>query len=146
MKSYIPGTGRAAQVGGEPAEQFPTETLPAAELPADAGDSLMLPVADDEPFVPKSRYVMGRSTKVLVCVVLVAAGMFTGSAIQKQIDAGTRGPRTNFGTVQGPGAGTGTGSGSPTPGQGRRGGGTAGTAGGAGSGAPTTAPSAGTGQ
>jgi hypothetical protein len=144
MKSYIPGTHRAARVGVESAEQFPTEALPAAEPPADAGDSLILPAADDEPFVPKSRYVMGRSTKVLACVVLVAAGAFAGSAIQKQIDAGTRASRSTFGTVQGPGAGTGTGN--PTPGQGRRSGGTAGGAGGAGAGAPTPAPTAGPGQ
>ncbi|MCX6499827.1 MAG: hypothetical protein NTU93_13685 [Arthrobacter sp.] len=148
MKTSIPGTRRAAPGNGDSAEQFPTEALPATELPPGDGETLMLPVADDEPFIPKSRYVMGRSTKVLVCVVLVAAGMFTGSAIQKQIDAGTRASRGNFGTVQGPGAGTGTGSVSPTPGQGRRSGGTAG--GGAGGGAvgsggsvaPTAVPSA----
>ncbi|SDP73138.1 hypothetical protein SAMN04487914_13130 [Arthrobacter sp. ok909] len=112
----------------------------AAEQPAEASDNPELPGADEEPFIPKSKYVMGRSTKVLACVVLVAAGMFTGSAIQKQIDAGTRGSRSNFGNFQGPGAGTGTGSGNFSPGQGRRGGGTAGgaagggTAGGAGAG------------
>ena len=114
--------------GGPP---FVPEVDDAAVTP-DAEDA-----ADDEPFVPKSRYVMGRSTKALVCVALVAGGMFAGSAVQKQIDAGTRASRGNFGTVQNPGAGTGNGTGNATPGQGRRGGGTAG----GGAGAPSTAPS-----
>jgi len=115
-----------------------TEALPAA-LPAAAPE---LPDAADEPFVPRSRYVMGRSTKILVCVALVAGGMFAGSAVQKQIDAGNRSQRANFGTFQNGGnAGSqnGGGTGSTTPGQGRRGGqagtgGTTGTAGGSGTG------------
>jgi hypothetical protein len=107
--------------------------------------------AEEEPFVPKSRYVMGRSTKVMACILMVAAGVFAGSAIQKQIDAGSRGARTNIANFQGNGGG-----GSQTPGQGRRNGGSgtagagatgagnagAGTAG-AGTGA-TAAPTAGT--
>lgn len=134
-----PGAGPAPVLpyGGPP---FEPEADGAAETP-EADDP-----AHDEPFVPKSRYVMGRSTKVLVCVALVSAGMFAGSAVQKQIDAGTRASRGTFGTVQNPGAGTGNGTGNATPGQGRRGGGTAGsgTAGGgtagSGAGAPSTAP------
>ena len=117
-----------------------TEALHTAELPASAPE---LPDAADEPFVPRSRYVMGRSTKILVCVALVAGGMFAGSAVQKQIDAGNRSQRANFGTFQNGGnAGSqnGGGAGSTTPGQGRRGGqtgtgGTTGTAGGSGTGA-----------
>ncbi|MBT2532495.1 hypothetical protein J7E83_10205 [Arthrobacter sp. ISL-48] len=123
------------------------------------GDPLPAP-ADEEPFVPRSRYVMGRSTKVMACILLVAAGLFGGSAIQKQIDAGTRGARTNFSNFQGTGTGasTGGGAGAQTPGQGRRNGasgtggtgsggaGTAGTAtGGAATGA-TAAPTTGTRQ
>ena len=103
------------RVAGEPAV---TEALPAAEgspgtgegedpaFTADPASSSEEPSAfqpDDEPFVPKSRYTPGRSTKVLVCVLLVVGGLFGGSAIQKQIDAGTRGARTNFGNFQGTG-------------------------------------------
>lgn len=117
-----------------------TEALHTAALPASAPE---LPDAADEPFVPRSRYVMGRSTKILVCVALVAGGMFAGSAVQKQIDAGNRSQRATFGTFQnGSNAGSqnGGGAGSTTPGQGRRGGqtgtgGTTGTAGGSGTGA-----------
>ena len=116
-----------------------TEAMPTEALPASAPE---LPDAADEPFVPRSRYVMGRSTKILVCVALVAGGMFAGSAVQKQIDAGNRSQRANFGTFQNGGnAGSqnGGGTGSTTPGQGRRGGqagtgGTTGTAGGSGTG------------
>jgi hypothetical protein len=130
----------------EAAEPAITEALPAS-----SNDEPPAFQPDDEPFVPKSRYTPGRSTKVLVCVLLVVGGLFGGSAIQKQIDAGTRGARTNFGNFQGTGgagtggagtgagAGTTTGSGAQTPGQGRRNGGT-------GNSAPTTAPSTGTGQ
>lgn len=116
-----------------------TEALPTESLPAAAPE---LPDAADEPFIPRSRYVMGRSTKILFCVALVAGGMFAGSAVQKQIDAGNRSQRANFGTFQNGGnAGSqnGGGTGSTTPGQGRRGGqagtgGTTGTAGGSGTG------------
>jgi hypothetical protein len=103
------------------------------------GEPLPVP-ADEEPFVPQSRYVMGRSTKVLACILLIAAGVFAGSAIQKQIDTGTRGARTNFSNFQGTGTGTGAGTGTAGtqgPGQSRRGGG---------SGTSTTAPSAAPGQ
>jgi hypothetical protein len=48
---------------------------------------------DDEPFVPRPRYRMGRSTKVMACVLLVAAGAFGGVVVQKAVDAGTA--RTN---------------------------------------------------
>lgn len=104
---------------------------------SDAGDTDGLPAVDHEPFVPKSGYVMGRSTKVLVGVLLVVAGGFGGSVVQKQIDVGDRAARiSNF---QGPGAGTGAGAGTGTPtpgqGQGRRNGGT-------GSGAPAGPPPA----
>ena len=109
------------------------------------GEPVPDPVPDpgEEPFVPKSRYVMGRSTKVLACILLVAGGVFAGSAIQKQIDTGTRGARTNFSSFQGTGTGAGTGTGgTQTPGQSGRGGGSgAGT-----TGASTTAPSTAAGQ
>lgn len=117
-----------------------TEALHTAALPASAPE---LPDAADEPFVPRSRYVMGRSTKILVCVALVAGGMFAGSVVQKQIDAGNRSQRATFGTFQN-GGNTGSQNGGSTsgttPGQGRRGGqtgtgGTTGTAGGSGTGA-----------
>ena len=171
MKNLLPGADpmgrrRAASAAPASTEVLPslTPTAPTAREPRgpapvlpyggppfapEVDDAAETPEADDpadEPFVPKSRYVMGRSTKVLVCVALVAAGMFAGSAVQKQIDAGTRASRGTFGTVQNPGAGTGNGTGNATPGQGRRGGGTAGsgTAGGgtagSGAGAPSTAP------
>jgi len=130
-----PHPATKALPAGTANEAFHTEALPAA--------APELPDAADEPFVPRSRYVMGRSTKILVCVALVAGGMFAGSAVQKQIDAGNRSQRANFGTFQNGGnAGSqnGGGSGSTTPGQGRRGGqtgtgGTTGTAGGSGTGA-----------
>ena len=152
----LPSLTPTAPAAWEPQEPAapgagPDPVLPYGGPPfaPEVDDAAETPEADDpadEPFVPKSRYVMGRSTKVLVCVALVAAGMFAGSAVQKQIDAGTRASRGTFGTVQNPGAGTGNGTGNATPGQGRRGGGTAGsgTAGGgtagSGAGAPSTAP------
>ncbi|MET3811100.1 hypothetical protein [Arthrobacter sp. UYEF3] len=173
MKSSTPGIGRAARGVDESARQLPTEALPAAEPtaliswpfgarpeagaaaaepgvladPDAAAEAPALPGADEEPFIPKSRYVLGRSTKVLVCLVLVAAGMFGGSVIQKQIDAGTRASRSTFGTVQGPGAGTGSSSGTQSPAPRRRGGAAGGgaaeggAAGGVGSSAPTAVPS-----
>jgi hypothetical protein len=137
-----PAVGMAAD--GEPAS-FHGE--PASFLGEPASGPL--PDPGEEPFVPKSRYVMGRSTKVLACILLVAGGVFAGSAIQKQIDAGTRGARTNFSSFQGTGTGAGTGTGgTQTPGQSRRGGGSG--AGGPGNGGAATgatgAPAAGTGQ
>lgn len=117
-----------------------------------AGDSEVLPAVDHDPFVPEAGYVMGRSTKVLVGVLLLAAGGFGGSVVQKQVDLGDRAARMS--NLQGPGAGTGAGAGTPTPGPGRRNGGT-GTGGapaggpgtgGAGSGAPTGAPTQAAGQ
>jgi hypothetical protein len=129
----------AAALEGEPADGEP-ESFDGHPVPAPA---------DEEPFVPKSRYVMGRSTKVMACILLVAAGVFAGSAIQKQIDTGARGARTNFTNFQGTGtgAGSGTGAGTQTPGQSRRNGGSgAGGAGTAGTAGPTGAPTAGTGQ
>jgi hypothetical protein len=135
------GDGNSLIVG-EPADGYPTAV----------NDGPALPEAGDEPFVPKPRYVMGRSTKILVCVLLVAAGVFAGSAVQKQIDARDRAARV--GNFQGPGTGTGAGTGNSTTGQGRRNGGTgtggapaggAGT-GGAGSGTQPGAPAQGSGQ
>jgi hypothetical protein len=74
-----------------------------------------LPPASDEPFVPKARYSMGRSTKILVCVALVMAGGLGGAAVQKGMDAGNRGTRANFSNVQNAGSGA-----ANTAGQGRR--------------------------
>lgn len=124
-------------------------TEPEDGNPDEGGGVPVLPPADHEPFVPKPRFVMGRSTRILACVALVAAGAFAGSAVQKQIDTGNRAAR--FGNFQGPGAGTGsgTGSGNATTGQGRRNGGTGAggsPAGGAGSGPQTAAPTPGPGQ
>lgn len=149
------GTGEPAVTEALPAAEFAAGTPEGEDPPITAGpaSSTDEPSAfqpDDEPFVPKSRYTPRRSTKVLVCVLLVVGGLFGGSAIQKQIDAGTRGARTNFGNFQGTGgagagtgtgAGTTTGSGTQTPGQGRRNGGT-----GTGTGTNTGAPAAGSGQ
>lgn len=150
----LPVTAETGSWGGPhpatdalPAEA-PATAAPATSAPATGTEALPavspdLTDAADEPFVPRSRYVMGRSTKILVCVALVAGGMFAGSAVQKQIDAGNRSQRATFGTFQNGGnAGSqnGGGAGSTTPGQGRRGGqtgtgGTTGTAGGSGTGA-----------
>lgn len=142
------GAGEPAVTEALPAAEFAAGTPEGEDPPMTAGPaSTDEPSAfqpDDEPFVPKSRYTPRRSTKVLVCVLLVVGGLFGGSAIQKQIDAGTRGARTNFGNFQGTGgagagtgAGTSTGSGTQTPGQGRRNGGT---------GTNTGAPATGSGQ
>jgi hypothetical protein len=148
--SFLPGSThspRGRRDAGQPAttEAFPTADPPLAATAPDGGqtsfqgDPLPAP-AEEEPFVPKSRYVMGRSTKVMACILMVTAGLFAGSAIQKQIDAGTRAARTNTATFQGNGAGAGSGAGTQTPGQGRRGGG-------AGTTAPRTpAPSTASGQ
>jgi len=137
-----PQPATEALPAGTATEALHTEALHTEALPAAAPE---LPDAADEPFVPRSRYVMGRSTKILVCVALVAGGMFAGSAVQKQIDAGNRSQRANFGTFQNGGnavSQNGGGTGSTTPGQGRRGGqagtgGTTGTAGGSGTGTGT---------
>ncbi len=79
---------------------------------------------EDEPFIPKKRFTPGRTTKILVCVLLVAAGFFGGTMVQKQLDLGARAGRANFGNFQGTngraGAGAADGSGAQTPGQGRR--------------------------
>jgi hypothetical protein len=155
--SYLPGsthTPRSRRDAGQPATTEALPTALAAMAPDDGqpslqGDPLPAPM-EEEPFVPKSRYVMGRSTKVMACILMVTAGLFAGSAIQKQIDAGTRAARTGTATFQGNGAGAGSGGGTQTPGQGRRNGGTgtagAGTAGagtaGTGTGA-TAGPTAG---
>ena len=182
--SFLPGsthTPRGRRDAGQPAN---TEALPTADPSAhqewttgtgeaddvDTGNAFAATAFDDEqssfqvdplpapaeeePFVPKSRYVMGRSTKIMACILMVAAGVFAGSAMQKQVDAGTRGARSNFANFQGSGAGGGAGA--QTSGQGRRNGG-AGAAGagngssgaaGAGNGSPgtgaTAAPTAGT--
>lgn len=99
--------------------------------------------ADDEPFIPRKRYTPGRTTKVLVCVLLVVAGFFGGSMVQKQLDLGARAGRTNVGNFQGTngraGAGAGDASGTQTPGQGRRNGNN-------GAAAPTAAPTGAAGQ
>ena len=122
--------------GPRPQPETATEPIRRAggepPLAVEEDDDALLPDADEDPFVPRNRYVMGRSTKVLACIALVVAGMFAGSAVQKQIDAGTRASRGTFGTVQNPnsnsgaGTGSGNGAGTATPGQGRRGGGTTG--------------------
>lgn len=119
------------------AETRPAET-DAAETDADDrpdGGYVPLPPAADDTFVPKARFTMGRSTKALVCVALVMAGALGGAAVQKSMDAGTRGTRSNFSNLQNPGAGTGG-----TPGQGRRGAGTQTGAPGNGTGAATATP------
>ncbi|WP_285246435.1 hypothetical protein [Pseudarthrobacter sp. efr-133-R2A-89] len=99
--------------------------------------------ADDEPFIPRKRYTPGRTTKVLVCVLLVVAGFFGGSMVQKQLDLGARAGRANVGNFQGTngraGAGAGNTSGTPTPGQGRRNGNNGATA-------PAAAPTGAAGQ
>jgi hypothetical protein len=172
--SFLPGsthTPRGRRDAGQPAT---TEALPTADPPAlrewstgteqahdgdtqgafeataigdgqtsFQGDPLPAP-AEEEPFVPKSRYVMARSTKVMACVLMVTAGLFAGSAIQKQIDAGTRGARTNIANFQGTGAGSGAGAQAPGQGAGRGAAG-AGTAGAGTAGAGAGAPAAGTG-
>jgi hypothetical protein len=108
-----------------------TEALPApvpltgpGEDPGFFPDHLAEIQPDDEPFIPRKRYTPGRTTKVLVCVLLVVAGFFGGSMVQKQLDLGARSARTNVGNFQGTngraGAGTGDNSGTQTPGQGRR--------------------------
>lgn len=129
---------------------FTAEAAPDGEQASIPGEPVPDPV-DEEPFVPKSRYVMGRSTKVLTCVLLVTAGVFAGSAIQKQVDAGTRGARASFSNLQGTGAGAGSGTGgggTQGSGQVRRGGGSG--SGGSGTGGAATgaagAPAAGTGK
>lgn len=76
-------------------------------------------------------------------MLLVAAGFFGGTIVQKQIDLGNRAARTSVGNFQGgngrPGAGTGDGSGTQAPGQGRRSGNNGATA-------PANAPTAAAGQ
>lgn len=111
-----------------------TEVLPAPDLlttideaePSSDHPATFQP--EDEPFIPRKKFTPGRSTKVLVCVLLVVAGFFGGTVVQKQIDVGNRAARFNTGNFQGT-----NGPGSPTsatqaPGQGRRGGNGGGTA------------------
>lgn len=127
-----------------------TEALPApVPLTAPGEDQGPFPdqpaevQADDEPFIPRKRYTPGRTTKILACVLLVVAGFFGGSMVQKQLDLGARAGRTNVGNFQGTngraGAGTGNNPGTQTPGQGRRGGNNGATA-------PAAAPTGAAGQ
>jgi hypothetical protein len=50
----------------------------------------------DEPFIPKQRYRPARSTKILACAVLVMAGLFGGTLVQKAQVPGQPGARSNF--------------------------------------------------
>lgn len=119
MNSYSPNTPAVTEALPAP--------LPLAAPGEDTGsfpDDVAEAQPDDEPFIPRKRFTPGRSTKVLVCVLLVVAGFFGGSMVQKQLDSGARAARTNVGNFQGTngraGAGTGGNSGTQTPGQGRR--------------------------
>ncbi|MFI5084571.1 MAG: hypothetical protein ACHP7K_01435, partial [Actinomycetales bacterium] len=71
-----------------------------------------------EPFVPRPRYSLHRSTKVLAGILLVAVGFFGGAAVNSAVGGGTgRTPRSQFqnaglggqtGSTQNGGSGTGT--------------------------------------
>jgi hypothetical protein len=132
-ESYEPDAP-AAGIGtgtGSPTERLPAAPAGQPPITAEAAQEafeipdpdrqktglLPLPPAADDTFIPKARFSMGRSTKVLVCVALVMAGALGGAAVQKGLDAGNRGARSNFSNVQNQGP-------AATPGQGRRGGGT----------------------
>lgn len=58
-----------------------------------------------EPFVPKKRFKMGRLTQILLAVLLVAVGFFSGVGVTKAMDAGQgrpgRGQFQNFNGGQG---------------------------------------------
>jgi hypothetical protein len=112
-----------------------TETLDAvgpAGFPYDEAEYVEAGDLPDESFIPRARYKVGRSTKVLACVLLVALGAFGGALTQKAVDGGsarsTRGSQFSTGGFGGGTNGTGTGTGA---GQGRRTGqsGTGGTGG-----------------
>ncbi|MFH5879203.1 hypothetical protein [Arthrobacter sp. NA-172] len=71
-----------------------------------------------EPFVPKKRYKMGRLTMILLAVLLVAVGFFSGVGVTKLMDAGqTRPGRGQFQNFNGQGGqGRNRQSGAPTNG------------------------------
>ena len=138
MNSYSPYTAADTEVLAAPVSLTAPD-----EDPVSVPGHLAEIQPDDEPFIPRKRYTPGRSTKVLVCVLLVVAGFFGGSMVQKQLDLGNRAARTNVGNFQGTsgraGAGTGDNSGTQTPGQGRRNGNNGATA-------PAGAPTGAAGQ
>ena len=78
--------------GAEPTEQY------------DSGDS------GAESFVPRPRYRMVRSTKVMACVLLLVLGAFGGALMQKAVDGGSaRSSRSALFNGSGFGAGAGGG-------------------------------------
>lgn len=119
-----PDTASAVAEVPSAAEVPATETLDAvgaAGFPYDEAGDVEAGDLPDESFIPRARYKVGRSTKVLACVLLVALGAFGGALTQKAVDGGsarsTRGSQFSTGGFGGGtnGAGTGTGAG-----QGRR--------------------------
>ena len=72
-----------------------------------------------ESFVPRPRYRMVRSTKVLACILLVALGAFGGALTQKAVDGGSaRSSRSSLFNGSGFGAGAGGGNGAGSAGTG----------------------------
>ncbi|MEZ2390981.1 hypothetical protein AB6813_15845 [bacterium RCC_150] len=68
-----------------------------------------------EPFVPKKRFKMGRLTTVLLAILLVAVGFFSGVGVTKFMDAQARPGRGQFQNFNG-GQGRNRQSGAPTNG------------------------------
>lgn len=78
--------------------------------------------ADSEPFVPSAKYALGRSSKALACLLLVAVGFLGGVGVSHAFNSGSaRSNKGNFQTIDGGtgaysghsgnGSGSGTGSG-----------------------------------
>ncbi|MDQ6752544.1 MAG: hypothetical protein M3017_03810 [Actinomycetota bacterium] len=135
-----PDTASAAAEVPAVAEVPATETLDAvgpAGFPYDEAEYDEAGDLPDESFIPRARYRVGRSTKVLACVLLVVLGAFGGALTQKAVDGGsarsTRGSQFSTsglgGATNGAGTGTGAGQGRRTgqPGTGSGGSGGAGT-------------------
>ncbi len=94
-----------------------TETLDAvgpAGFPYDEAEPEDLP---NESFIPRPRYRVGRSTKVLACILLVALGAFGGALTQKAVDGGSaRSTRSSQFSTSGPSSTPGTGAGTGSTG------------------------------
>lgn len=100
-------------------------------------DSTLDPEEAYEPFVPKPKYKLGRATKVLAGVLLVAVGFLGGVAVNSTVNSGST--RAGKGSYQQSGTGTsGRGGAGGSGGYSGRGNGTGtGTSGGTGTGSGT---------
>lgn len=118
MSYSAPAPGPMSQPESEESySQQPYEGQPAASLQATSPEPAGQPYAQaPESFVPKKRFQMGRLTRILLAVLLVAVGFFGGVGVTKLMDAGqTRPGRGQFQNLNG-GQGRNRQNGAPTNG------------------------------